>query len=140
AAPVAFLTRGPYPRPILPKALMLFRPDHELDGLRVALVKAAIVRDMRRNIPDLPRETYVSLNRDDPDPAYRLGRLFAILEKTQQAALDNVNATIRDRFYGSATATPSTVFPILIPNGMHHLPGPPQSPGARGGTPTPAPR
>ena len=117
----AILTGRAYPRTILPNVLMRFRSDHELDGLRVALVKAAIVRDMRRNIPDLPKETYVSLNRDDPDPAYRLGRLFAILEKTQQAALDNVNATIRDRFYGSASATPSAVFPILIKNATHHL-------------------
>src|SRR5262249_669994 len=107
------------------------RSDHELDGLRVALVKAAIVRDMRRNIPDLPKETYVSLNRDDPDPAYRLGRLFAILEKTQQAALGDVNTTVRDRFYGSASATPSAVFPILIRNGVHHLAGLRKGRGAR---------
>jgi CRISPR-associated protein Csd1 len=127
----AILTGRAYPRTILPNVLMRFRSDHELDGLRVALVKAAIVRDMRRNIPDLPKETYVSLNRDDPDPAYRLGRLFAILEKTQQAALDNVNATIRDRFYGSASATPCAVFPILIKNGMHHLAGLRKGRGAR---------
>lgn len=127
----AILTGGPYPRTILSNVLMRFRSDHELDGLRIALVKAAIVRDMRRNIRDLPKETYVSLNRDDPDPAYRLGRLFAILEKTQQAALDGVNATIRDRFYGSASATPSAVFPILIRNAMHHLAGLRKGRGAR---------
>jgi CRISPR-associated protein Csd1 len=127
----AILSGRPYPRTILSHVLMRFRSDHELDGLRVALVKAAIVRDMRRDIPDLPKETYVSLNRDDPDSAYRLGRLFAILEKTQQAALDGVNTTIRDRFYGSASATPSAVFPILIRNGMHHLAGLRKGRGAR---------
>src|SRR5262249_20627173 len=56
----AILTGRAYPRTILPNVLTRFRSDHELDGLRVALVKAAIVRDMRRNIPDLPKETYVS--------------------------------------------------------------------------------
>lgn len=117
----AILAGRSYPRTILSNVLMRFRSDREVDGLRVALVKASIVREMRRGNPDLPEETYVSLNRDDPDPAYRLGRAFAILEKTQQAALDGINATIRDRFYGSASATPAAVFPILIRNGMHHL-------------------
>jgi CRISPR-associated protein Csd1 len=127
----AIMTGRPYPRTILANILMRFRSDHEIDGLRVALVKASIVRDMRRNNSQLPKETYVSLNRDDPDPAYRLGRAFAILEKTQQAALDGINATIRDRFYGSASATPAAVFPILIRNAMHHLAGLRKGRGAR---------
>ena len=52
--------------------------------------------------------------------AYRLGRLFAVLEEAQSAAL-NVKATIRDRYYGAASATPSLVFPSLIRNHMHHV-------------------
>jgi CRISPR-associated protein Csd1 len=32
-----------------------------------------------------------------------------------------LNATIRDRFYGAASATPASVFPILIRNANHHL-------------------
>jgi CRISPR-associated protein Csd1 len=55
------------------------------------------------------------------DPAYRLGRLFAVIEKVQGDALGNVNATVRDRFYGAASATPAVVFPRLLRTYQHHL-------------------
>ena len=54
------------------------------------------------------------------DPAYRLGRLFAVLEKIQDDAID-ANATIRDRYYGAASATPIVVFPQLMRKLPHHL-------------------
>ncbi len=52
---------------------------------------------------------------------YRLGRLFATLEKLQEEALPGTNATIRDRFFGAASATPITVFPRLIRGAQPHL-------------------
>lgn len=55
------------------------------------------------------------------DAAYRLGRLFAALEKTQGDALGTRNATIRDRFYSAASATPGAVFPRLLRTYQHHL-------------------
>ncbi len=61
------------------------------------------------------------LDIEKPEPAYRLGRLFATLEKTQEDALGTVNAGIRDRFYSSASATPCTVFPRLLRTYQHHL-------------------
>jgi CRISPR-associated protein Csd1 len=54
--------------------------------------------------------------------AYRLGRLFATLEKLQEEARENkLNATIRDRFYGAASSNPSSTFPTLIKLSNHHL-------------------
>ena len=44
------------------------------------------------------------------NPAYRLGRLFAVLEKIQEEASPGLNATIRDRYYGAASSTPVAVF------------------------------
>jgi hypothetical protein len=44
-----------------------------------------------------------------------------VLEAAQVAALGNVNATIRDRYYGAATATPTSVFPLLMKNYKNHL-------------------
>jgi CRISPR-associated protein Csd1 len=117
----SILTLRAYPSTLLGNLLMRFRTDRVIDGLRVALVKACLVRKMRRTDPTLSKETYVSLNRDDPDPAYRLGRLFAILEKTQRAAMDGVNATICDRYYGSASSTPQRVFAFLVKNSKNHL-------------------
>ena len=63
----------------------------------------------------------MSLDRDETHPAYRLGRLFAVYERVQRAALGTVNASIRDRFYGAASATPATVFPLLSRKCAHHL-------------------
>ena len=65
----------------------------------------------------------MSLDKARNDPAYRLGRLFAALEKTQEDALGkNLNRTIRDSYFGSASATPSVVFPRLLNRlFLHHL-------------------
>lgn len=54
-------------------------------------------------------------------PAYRLGRLFATLEKIQEEASPGLNATIRERFYGAASSTPVSVFTTLLRLKNHHL-------------------
>lgn len=63
----------------------------------------------------------MSLQRDNPDPAYQLGRLFAAYETAQRMALGKVNATIRDRYFGAASATPASVFPLLMRGSQNHL-------------------
>lgn len=61
------------------------------------------------------------LDTDNPSAAYRLGRLFATLEKIQEEASPGLNATIRDRYYGAASATPVAVFTTLLRLKNHHL-------------------
>ena len=63
----------------------------------------------------------MSLNENNTNIGYRLGRLFSTLEKIQQEASPGINATIRDRFYGAASGTPSTVFGNLMRLKNHHL-------------------
>ena len=63
----------------------------------------------------------MSLDRESTNIAYRLGRLFAVLEKAQKDAIPSANTTIKDRFYGAASATPSVVFPQLLRLAQHHL-------------------
>ena len=60
------------------------------------------------------RRPPVSLDPDNPSAAYQLGRLFAVLEAAQYAALGRVNASIADRYYGAASATPARVFGALL--------------------------
>ena len=43
------------------------------------------------------------------------------MEKIQEEAQPGINATIRDRYYGAAAATPVTVFPTLLKLKNHHL-------------------
>ena len=54
-------------------------------------------------------------------PAYRMGRLFAALEKIQEEASPGLNATIRDRYYGAASSTPVAVFTTLLRLKNSHL-------------------
>jgi CRISPR-associated protein Csd1 len=117
----AILTGRRYPRHLLTHMIMRMRADGHLSSLRVALCKAILVRDQRLgSIKD--KEIPVSLDIDNRDPGYVLGRLFATLESVQRAALGGkVNATIRDRYYGAASATPASVLPVLLRNAQSHF-------------------
>jgi len=63
----------------------------------------------------------MSLDTERRDVAYLLGRLFAVLEKAQKEALGRINATIKDRFFSAASATPASVFPRLLRLSQHHI-------------------
>ena len=61
------------------------------------------------------------LDLSNTNPSYRLGRLFAALEKIQEEASPGLNATIRDRYYGAASSTPVAVFTTLLRLKNSHL-------------------
>lgn len=63
----------------------------------------------------------MELDTNQTSVGYQLGRLFAVLEKIQEEANPGINATIRERFYGAACATPVTVFANLMRLKNHHL-------------------
>lgn len=63
----------------------------------------------------------MSLNEQSTVPAYLLGRLFAVLEKVQQEAIGDMNASIKDRYFTSACASPRTVFPTLLRLSQHWI-------------------
>ena len=129
----AVLTGSRYPRTLLSAAIVRMRADKNVSGLRVALCKAVLARDLRLNVKGIETEIPVSLNRNDATPSYRLGRLFSVLESIQNAALgDKLNATIRDRYYGSASATPALVFPLLMRGAQNHLSKAMKTPGTEG--------
>jgi len=104
----------PYPSSILVSLLNRIRADGEINYYRTALIKAVLKRNYRNE------EVTMALHEESTNTAYRLGRLFAVLEKAQEDVIE-ANATIKDRFYGSASATPSIVFPQLLRLSQHHL-------------------
>ena len=63
----------------------------------------------------------MSLDTTNNNIGYRMGRLFAVLEKAQEEANPGINATIRDRFYGAASSTPVAVFALLMKLKNHHI-------------------
>lgn len=111
----AIVTGQRYPDALLTAVMRRVTADRIVNYARASTVKGALVRNFGREIP-------MSLDTSRTEPAYRIGRLFAALEKTQADALGGqVNATIRDRFYSSASATPQAVFPRLLRTYQHHL-------------------
>lgn len=111
----AILTGAPYPLTLLTTLIMRIRADHDINGLRVAMLKSVLIRNFGRKVP-------VALDPDFTDPGYLLGRLFAVYEQIQVAALGTgVNATIKDKFYGSASAQPRKVFHLLESGSANHL-------------------
>jgi CRISPR-associated protein Csd1 len=124
----AVLAGGRYPATLLATLLMRLRADGDIRDLRVAMLKAIVVRDRRlaRGPASIsnPREEnlFVSYDPDCREPGYLLGQLFAVYEYAQTAALGRgVNATVKDKFYGSASTTPESVFPLLDRGSVPHL-------------------
>ncbi|GGD66768.1 type I-C CRISPR-associated protein Cas8c/Csd1 [Lacimicrobium alkaliphilum] len=92
---------------------------HQTGYLRASLLKAYLNRQYRRYSQQ--QEVTVSLNHQEERIGYNLGRLFAVLEKLQEDANPSLNATIRDRYYSSASCTPKSVFGTLMRLSTHHL-------------------
>lgn len=122
----AILTGTRYPRSLLGAIVMRFRADGQITPLRVALCKGVLAREARldkeQGKPTDKGEPPMSLDPSNTDSGYLLGRLFSTLENVQRAALGaQINATIRDRYYGAASATPASIFPVLLRNTQNHL-------------------
>lgn len=117
----SILSGGMYPQSLQLQCLNRIRADRVITRIRAAILKAYLNRK-NRILNNKEREIKVSLDIENNDAGYLCGRLFAVLERIQETALGkNVNATIVDRFYGSASATPMLVFGRLIDLSNHHL-------------------
>lgn len=110
----AVITGTLYPTGLFSAVMRRIHADREVNYIRACIIAGYL----RRNIK---KEVSMSLDKERKEPAYRLGRLFAVLEKVQGEALGKIGATIRDRFYSSASATPGVVFPRLLRTYQHHL-------------------
>ncbi len=119
----AILEELPYPATLLSAAVQRNRAEQRVSYPRAAAIKAWLNRDARRyRSANQPREEFTPmLDPANPSAAYRLGRLFATLEKIQEEANPGINATIRDRYYGAASSTPVAVFTTLLRLKNHHL-------------------
>ena len=110
----------PYPDTLLQGAIRRMRAERDVTYPRAAVLKACLNRQAR-SAQTSEKEITVSLDHSNINPGYRLGRLFAVLEKVQEEANPGINATIRERFYGAASSTPVTVFSNLMKLKNHHL-------------------
>lgn len=122
---LAILKGRPFPATVIEAAVrrnrtQLFptlrggRRDEKPFSVRCSVLKAYLKRNLKEDVT-------VALDTSRTDRPYRLGRLLAVIDKLQQEALGDVNASVVDRYYGSASATPEAVFPTLLRRTQHHM-------------------
>lgn len=115
----AILTNTPYPATLLNGVMLRIRAEHEVNRGKAAIIKAYYLKNKNKNVPE--EVLTVSLNEESTNTAYVLGRLFSVLESIQEKANPGINATIRDKYFNSASATPAVVFPVLMNLAQKHL-------------------
>ena len=115
----SILTNTPYPATLLQGVQLRIRAERQVTRGRAAIIKAYY---LKKPHPEVPEEVLtVALNRESNNVPYTLGRLFSVLEAIQEAANPGINATIKDRYFNSASSTPARVFPTLLNLSQKHL-------------------
>ena len=113
---------GQLPSSLLHKVILRIRADRKVQPVQAALLKMVLLSQQDTGTDDYERDvTMTTVNEEDTSPAYLCGRLLAQLDYIQFRALGKVNATIVDRFYGTASTAPAVVFPRLLKGAIPHL-------------------
>ncbi|MBE6416900.1 MAG: type I-C CRISPR-associated protein Cas8c/Csd1 [Akkermansiaceae bacterium] len=111
----AILFARPYPDAIATAMLRRMRVDYHVNYVRCSYLKAWLIRKF-------PNESITTmLDNDNTHPGYLLGRTFAILQKTQSDALHEINRTLQEAYYASASTSPRNVFPRILKLHRHHM-------------------
>lgn len=111
----------PYPNTLLQQCIRRIRAEQNVNRARAGILKAYLNR-FNKIYNKSEREITMSLDTQNKNIGYRLGRLFAVLEKIQEEANPGINTTIKDRFYGAASSSPTAVFSQLLKLKNHHTP------------------
>ena len=107
----AVLYGTPYPTPLLNKVMIRIRAEQNVTRGKAAIIKAYYLRHPDDGCP--MEALHMELNRECTDTAYALGRMFSVYEQVQKAAKPDIKATIKDRYFISASSMPATIFPML---------------------------
>jgi len=125
----AILEGTNYPATLLPAILRRIAVSSSNEkkkykcGTKVSYRQASIIKAILvKNYKLIESEKMETIDLQNENVAYRLGRLFAVIEKAQSDSADrDVNAGIGDKYFSSASSTPSVVFPTLIDLHQKHL-------------------
>lgn len=117
----AILGNAPYPLELYNAILSRIKIEGTINHTRAAFLKAYLIRSNRQKKNAREGWISVSLNEESTNVPYRLGRLFAVLEKAQRDAIANTKSGINSKYFSSASTTPSVVFPVLLKLAQHHI-------------------
>lgn len=115
-----------YPEALFDNTMIRIRAEHDINWRKAAIIKAYFLKNVNfADAEKIKEAAKVELNETSEYMPYVLGRIFAVLEKIQTAAAwqsshSQLKTTIKDRYFGSASATPGTVFPQLLRLSQHH--------------------
>ena len=107
----------PYPYTLFSSCIRRIRAESG-DKNSVYAVRAAIIKAYLNRLNDNNKTIQPMLDKENTNPGYLCGRLFAVLDKIQEEA--NGISSIRERYMNSASATPSTVFATILNLSVHH--------------------
>jgi len=118
----SILNETVYPVQMYNAILSRVKVERSINYARAGFIKAYLLRQSRTGSSTLKEELItVNLHEENPDVPYRLGRLFAVLEKVQSETNKNMGSTINSKYFSSASTTPSVVFPVLLKLAQHHI-------------------
>lgn len=113
----AALAGTPVPSGLLFQAVRRNRAEQTVTRPRASLIKLVLIS----MISDMKEDSMIGLDPDSPYPAYHCGRLLAVLEQVQRLAVPGIKATVVDRFFGTASSAPASVFGRLLRGAQPHL-------------------
>ncbi|OPX62899.1 MULTISPECIES: type I-C CRISPR-associated protein Cas8c/Csd1 [unclassified Methanoregula] len=117
----SILDNTPYPVPMYNAILNRVKTERSIHYTRAGFIKACLIRMARTRGKHEEDLITVSLNEESTNVPYRLGRLFAVLEKAQSDSNKDLKSTINSKYFSSASTTPAVVFPVLLKLAQHHI-------------------
>lgn len=117
----SILTGAKYPATLYNNIMIRIKAERDVNAERSTIRASVIKSYLVRNYPEYKEVLTVALNTETKNEAYNLGRLFAILEEIQSTANPGINATIKDRYFSSASSTPAAIFPFLVDLAQKHI-------------------
>ncbi|WP_214036503.1 type I-C CRISPR-associated protein Cas8c/Csd1 [Methanospirillum sp.] len=118
----AVLNGSQYPIQMYYAIINRIKVERSINFARAGFIKAYLLRISRNGSSSLKESLItMSLNKESLNVPYRLGRLFAVLEKVQSETNKEMGSTITSKYFSSASATPAVVFPVLLKLAQHHI-------------------
>jgi CRISPR-associated protein Csd1 len=111
---------GRFPDWMLYQVVRRTRAEQRVTSAHAALIKMVLLSQSDAGGNNV--STPVDLDPEARDAPYLCGRLLAELESLQRSALGkSINATVVDRYFGTASSAPALVFARLLRGAQPHL-------------------